>query len=144
MESLARNDSSLPISLKFLADRSGMTLKFLQAVAGDLTKAGLIQTRVGSKGGVQLSKKSEEISLLQIIEAVEGKINIMSCLHHPKTCQEFKSCSIMKVLFDAQDAFVQRLANSSLKLMVSAQIDPFNRVPAGHFQKPSAHCPVLK
>jgi DNA-binding IscR family transcriptional regulator len=91
-----------------------------------------------------LARDPEAISILQIIEAVEGPINLMDCMRHPEHCGDSHGCSILSVLHGAQAALVQSLANTNLKLMVRAKQDPFNRMPEKHFLKPQFGCPVLK
>jgi Rrf2 family protein len=120
------------------------TLRFLQGVVSQLSKAKLLKTVPGVKGGIMLAKSPDKISLLDIIQAVEGKINLMACLEHPEHCNDFQQCSIMNVLHGAQVALINSLADSNLKLMVSAKHDPFNRHPPKHFLKPQFGCPVLK
>jgi Rrf2 family protein len=108
------------------------------------SKARLLRTIPGPKGGIMLARDPETIPILSIVEAVEGKINLMECLEHPEQCGVFQACSIMSVLHGAQTAMVQALANTNLKLMVRTKQDPFNRLPEKHFQKPQFGCPVLK
>jgi DNA-binding IscR family transcriptional regulator len=104
----------------------------------------LLRTLPGPKGGIMLARDPETIPILEIVEAVEGRINLMECLEHPEHCGVFQGCSIMSVLSGAQTALVQSLANTNLKLMVRAKQDPFNRMPEKHFLKPQFGCPVLK
>jgi|GEM_PF-1426331 len=143
MEALAKLGTGNSIPVKDLCSK-GMALKFLQSVVSDLSRAGLIIAKSGPKGGIELAREPFLITVLDIIEAAEGPLNIMQCLDHPQSCSGHCECSIMKILFNAQDAFKERLKNSSLQLMVQARIDPFNRVPEGHFQKPAHPCPVIK
>ena len=91
-----------------------------------------------------LAKDPADITILDIIQAVEGKINLMGCLAHHENCGDFHQCSIMGVLQTAQAALVNSLSNTNLKLMVNTKHDPFNRLPKKHFLKPQFGCPVLK
>ena len=91
-----------------------------------------------------LAHEPAAISILQIIEAVEGRISLMDCMEHPEHCGDSDQCSIMGVLHNAQGALTAALANTNLRLMVKAKHDPFNRLPEKHFLKPQYGCPVLK
>lgn len=153
MEFLARQHShaeaeggtkSGPVPVQAISDQSHLSMRFLQGIVSRLSKAKLLRTVPGVKGGIMLAKDPEQITILDIIQAVEGKINLMGCLEHPEYCGDFKQCSIMGVLHTAQAALVNSLSNTNLKLMVNAKHDPFNRLPQKHFLKPQFGCPVLK
>jgi Rrf2 family protein len=133
-----------PVPVQAISDQSHLSMRFLQGIVSQLSKAKLLRTIPGVKGGIMLARQPEKISILDIIEAVEGKINLMNCLEHPEHCGDFQGCSIMSVLSKAQTALVTSLANSNLKLMVIAKQDPFSKVPEKNFLKPQFGCPVLK
>jgi Rrf2 family protein len=138
------NGKPTPVPVQTISDQLRLSLRFLQGVVSLLSKAKLLKTLPGVKGGITLAGNPEKITLLSIIEAVEGKINLMGCLDHPETCGDFPQCSIMNVLQSAQAALISSLSNTNLKLMVKAKRDPFNRLPQQHFLKPQFGCPVLK
>ncbi len=133
-----------PVPVQAISDQSHLSMRFLQGIVSRLSKAKLLRTIPGVKGGIMLARAPERITILDIIEAVEGKINLMNCLEHPEHCGDFQGCSIMGVLSTAQAALVKSLSNTNLKLMVQAKQDPFNRMPEKHFLKPQFGCPVLK
>jgi Rrf2 family protein len=133
-----------PVPVQQISDQCHLSFRFLHGIVSKLSKARLLRTLPGPKGGIMLARDPESISILQLVEAVEGPINLMDCLQHPEQCDVFQGCSIMSVLQGAQVALVQSLANTNLKLMVRAKQDPFNRMPEKHFLKPQFGCPVLK
>lgn len=134
----------IPVAVQTIAEASHLSIRFLHGIVSKLSKQGLVKTIPGPKGGITLGKPPEAISILAIIEAVEGKINLMDCLQHPGGCSDAKSCSIMSILHTAQAALVNTLRSSNLKLMVQAKTDPFHALPDEHFLKPKFGCPVLK
>ena len=140
----AEDGNPHPVPVQAISEQSHLSLRFLQGIVSKLSKAKLLRTIPGVKGGIMLARGPERISILNIIEAVEGRINLMNCLEHPEHCGDFQGCSIMGVLSTAQVALVTSLSNTNLKLMVKAKQDPFNRVPEKHFLKPQFGCPVLK
>lgn len=137
-------EKPIPVPVQVISEQSHLSLRFLQGIVSRLSKAELLRTIPGVKGGIMLARNPEGISILEIIEAVEGRINLMGCLEHPDHCGDFKQCSIMNVMQTAQTALVTALSNTNLKLMVRAKQDPFNRMPEKHFLKPQFGCPVLK
>lgn len=59
-----------------------------------LTQSGLVQSTRGAAGGYQLSKPLSEISLLELLNATEGPLNISRCTHHAKPCCFSGNCRI--------------------------------------------------
>jgi Rrf2 family protein len=133
-----------PVPVQQISDQSHLSSRFLHGIVSRLSKARLLRTIPGPKGGIMLARDPETIPILAIVEAVEGRINLMECLEQPEQCGVSQGCSIMSVLHGAQTALVQALANTNLKLMVRTRQDPFNRLPEKHFLKPQFGCPVLK
>ncbi len=133
-----------PVPVLAIAKDTGLSTRFLHSIVANLSKAGLLKTVPGPRGGITLSRAPESISILDIVEAVEGKINLMDCFEHPENCKDASHCSIMSVLHTAQVALSNSLRNTNLKLMVKAKNDPFHALPNKHFLKPQFGCPVLK
>jgi len=152
MERLARHyygmgkeiKSASPIPVSIIAKEAGLSLRFLHGIVAKLSRDGLLKSVPGPKGGIALSRPPESITILDIVQSVEGKINLMDCLPHPESCSDSNQCSIRSVLHVAQDAFITGLRNTNLKLMVKAKSDPFHAPPEKHFFKPQFGCPVLK
>lgn len=133
-----------PVSVPVLAADSGLSLRFLSGIMARLSRKGLVKAAPGPGGGLRLARSPEAISILDIVEAAEGPINLMDCMAHPEKCSDASGCSIMGVLHTAQGALVSSLRNSNLKLMVRAKASPFRELPEGHYLKPRFGCPVLK
>lgn len=71
---LAQGDGKSPISSQQLAVDSDMPVRFLLTILSKLVKRGILKSRRGTDGGYLLARRAEEISLLQLIEAVDGPI----------------------------------------------------------------------
>jgi Rrf2 family protein len=140
----AEGVTARPTPVVTISKDTGLSLRFLHSIVANLSKGGLLKTVPGPRGGITLSKAPESISILDIVEAVEGKINLMDCFEHPENCKDANHCSIMSVLHTAQVALATSLRNTNLKLMVKAKNDPFHALPEKHFLKPQFGCPVLK
>ena len=77
--------SSEPISLREVASSQNIPLPFLEQIAIKLRRAGLVRSLRGPRGGYVLSKDKKQISLADIMQAVEGPINVA-----PSTVSEFE------------------------------------------------------
>lgn len=87
MTELARHSDAEPLSLRQIAEKNLMSFFFLQKVALDLRRAGLIKSDRGKNGGYTLAKTAQEISMKDIIEALEGPLAIVHCLSHGSEVQ---------------------------------------------------------
>ncbi len=143
-EALESGVPAAPVSVPVIAGDSGLSLRFLSGIMANLSRKGIVKAVPGPGGGLTLGRPPESITILDIVETVEGPINLMDCMSHPETCGDANGCSIMGVLHTAQGALVNSLRGTNLKLMVRAKSSPFRELPEGHYLKPRFGCPVLK
>lgn len=90
MLELAENQQA-PLSLTGLAKRLKVSSAYLIQISQSLTKAGLIVSKEGTKGGYTLAKSASKISLLAIFEALEGDIQ-RRCISINGKCPNAKNC----------------------------------------------------
>jgi Rrf2 family iron-sulfur cluster assembly transcriptional regulator len=83
-------------------------------VMGKLVQAGLVANRRGRGGGYRLAKAPEEISLLDVIQAVEGDPRRRTCVLRGGPCGRDGTCGVHDAFFRAQDAVLRTLAEVSL------------------------------
>ncbi len=68
-----------PTSLKAIAANEGLPLAYLEQVVARLRRAGLVMSARGAHGGYWLSRPAQEISMLEVVQALEGAIAPMEC-----------------------------------------------------------------
>lgn len=71
--------------------------QFLGKIAQQLSRAGILEIIQGPKGGYRLRMRPDEISLLDVVEAVTGEIFLNDCLMNPGSCSRSSSCSVNAV-----------------------------------------------
>lgn len=86
-----------------VAERAGIPLSILGRIVAAVSKAGILETRRGVKGGIDLARDPSEISLLDVIEAVQGPLFVNICCEDPKACEAADDCVIRPVCEDAFD-----------------------------------------
>jgi Rrf2 family transcriptional regulator, cysteine metabolism repressor len=80
MAHLARHDGDNPISLGTIADSEGLPLAYLEHLVQRLRKAGLVESRRGAHGGYTLAREAGEISMAEVVRALEGDIAPIECI----------------------------------------------------------------
>jgi len=80
MVELARRPTTEPVPLAEIAERDGLPLAYLEHLVARLRKAGLVDSRRGSRGGYMLARPAGEISMAEVVEALEGSIAPIECI----------------------------------------------------------------
>ena len=94
---------------------------FLAKIFQSLGKAGLVRSYRGAGGGFALAKKSEEITVLEVIEAIEGKIAFQRCLQEPPDCEHMEYCALCSLFEQAQDRVKEVFARTTLADLLRPQ-----------------------
>jgi Rrf2 family protein len=97
-----------------IAQRQAIPESYLTKIVNRLAQVELLQTYRGSEGGIVLARPAEKISMLEIIQALEGKINLNICSREPAHCQRADECPACPMWVGLQNVFDQYL--ESLKL----------------------------
>lgn len=101
------------IQTRSIAASEDIPGKYLPSIIRTLARAGLIRTLRGNQGGVMLARPPEEISLREVIEAIEGPIVIVHCLRGPNQCDREDDCSFRTVCQNLQDLMVGQLEGTT-------------------------------
>ena len=97
-----------------VAQRQDIPPALLAKLVPLLVRAGLLDSQRGARGGLTLARPSSEISMLEIVEAIEGPIAVNRCTAAPVQCDKVDHCSIHPVWQQAQDYLVHLLRTTSL------------------------------
>ena len=118
---LADNDKKSPLSLREIAKKHFLSFFFLQKVALDLRKAGLIKAVRGKYGGYMLGKTPSKISIMEILEALEGHFVLMQCLTSGGKCIREDKCHVRKGFGMINELIVQTLSKFTLKDFINSK-----------------------
>lgn len=113
MLALAR-DGATQHTAAGLAGSTDIPASYVPQVMGDLVRAGLVANRRGRRGGYRLGRAPSEISLLAIVEAVEGDGRRRTCVLRGGACRRDGACDVHEAFSAAQEALRHRLASVSL------------------------------
>lgn len=121
---LARADEADVVPARRIAREMDIPVRFLPQVLGDLSRAGIVEARLGRSGGYRLSRSAADISLLDIIEAAEGDARRQTCVLTGNPCgQGSQPCEVHAMFFDAQEAILERLAATSVAAVIAGDAE---------------------
>lgn len=92
---------------------------FLAKIISQLSIAGLLQTSRGARGGVTLAKSPAEVSLLDVVEAIDGPITLNECVHDDGACNFGEDCPLRPIWCEAQEDLVNRLKRTTFAQFIS-------------------------
>ncbi len=81
-----------PVGVRAIAERQQIARRYLEQIAAQLRRAGLVYARQGQAGGYVLARPACEISVGEIIEAIAGPVFFVECLADESTCDRSSSC----------------------------------------------------
>jgi Rrf2 family protein len=92
---------------------------FLAKIISQLSIAGLLHTSRGARGGVTLAREPKDITLLEVIEAIDGPIQLNECVAADGTCRFDDDCPIRSVWCEAQEELVARLKKTDFAQLLA-------------------------
>ena len=107
-----------PIELKDIAKNESISLKYLEQLIVPLRTSGLVKSVRGSKGGYALAKSPSQIRLRDLVEALEGPVNLVDCLRNPEECLRAPSCVSREIWGQISEAITGIFQSITLEDMV--------------------------
>ena len=119
---LARLPENQKAATSQIAEVQHIPPSFLAKIVSQLSIAGLIHTSRGARGGVSLARGSLDISVLEVIEAIDGPISLNTCTISQADCPfgTDTNCPLHNIWCNSQDDLVDRLRSSSFSKLVNA------------------------
>jgi len=112
MTEIAAYDGQGFLSLKDVAERQGISMKYLEQIAGTLVKAGFLQSGRGVQGGYRLVKAPGEYTVGSILRLTEGNLAPVACLvgdvNHCEHCGECPTLDFWSGLYMAVNSYIDR------------------------------------
>ena len=107
---LAQHHGQGAIQLGEIAKRQKISLKYLEQIIRPLKKAGLVKSFRGAKGGHELNKLPNEVTVGEVVALLEGGKTLVNCDEAPEVCSRVDSCVTRYIWMEAATAMYERLA----------------------------------
>ena len=117
---LAMHDPGKPRMLRDIAQSQQISEKYISRLVIDLRRAHLIRSVRGINGGFFLAKLPEEITLLDILETMEGPISVVDCVRSPEKCHRQRLCPARNIWKDLNEGIRDLTAKITLDDILNA------------------------
>jgi len=122
MLDLAMHEIDKPVTLAGISERQAISLSYLEQLFGRLRRNGLVKSVRGPGGGYRLAKKQTEISVSEIISAVDELIDATQC-GGQENCRDERRCMTHDLWSSLNDRILDYLSGVSLANLVASQGD---------------------
>ena len=129
MVDLAQHQGEGPLLMQAIADRQGVSRKYLHALLTSLRAAGMVRSVRGSGGGYVLARRPADLPVLDILEALEGSLDISDCVRYAGTCERSSECARHDIWAELSRAMASWLHGLTLADLVAREAEK-GHVPA--------------
>ncbi|KHK03641.1 Hmc operon transcriptional regulator Rrf2 [Desulfovibrio sp. TomC] len=120
---MAMHGQNGPVRIKDIAARQGVSVKYLEKLVRELKDAGFVRSRRGPRGGHELDKPLAEISVGDIVRALEGDLSLVECNGEGGPCPRTAECLTRGVWMEAARAMHEKLDSITLADLIAGRTD---------------------
>ncbi len=121
MVELALREGQGPVQLRQIAEAQAISPKYLEQLAIPLRNAGLVRSERGPAGGYELARPAHAITALDIVQAMEGPLDLLDCLGQTEACDRSETCAARALWARVGAAMSDVLAQTTLADLRDAQ-----------------------
>lgn len=110
---LARAGQGKRISTSQVAKEQKIPPSFLAKIISQLSVAGILHTLRGARGGISLARHPREITLLEVVEAIDGPIQLNMCVEQTGACSLEDNCPLQPVWGVTQSELIEKLRSTN-------------------------------
>jgi Rrf2 family protein len=97
-----------------MAEQHGLPLELLAKVLQRLVREGLLASHQGIRGGYELARPAGDISVADVIQAIDGPLTMTACSEHDARCDQYPTCNVRDPLWRLKDRIVETLESCSV------------------------------
>jgi Rrf2 family protein len=134
MKHLARKNGTSSTSAREIAEQYDIPIELMAKVLQRLVRIGLLVSTQGTRGGYTLRRPAGAISVVDVIEAIDGPFSVTACSSEKVDCEQFSKCSIRDPLWQIRERIAAALGTVTIAEM-AADVTP---------SSPPVHAAVLR
>jgi Rrf2 family protein len=125
-----------PLNTKVIAERYRIPMELLAKILQQLARKGLVISTSGPAGGYRLARPAEEITVANVMNAVDGRPAIVLCFKSGRdACQQFETCTIRSPMALVQRRLAKVLNETTIRDLLTPELEPLEVAPLGAFRK---------
>ncbi len=121
MLDLAAHYGERPVLLREISEREEISEKYLWHLINPLKALGLVKATRGAHGGYILAKSPSEITVMDILQVLEGPLCLVDCVEKPAACKRSAICISREMWGDVAKGIAKTLESTTLADMVERQ-----------------------
>jgi len=106
-------------SAREIAEQYGIPIELMAKVLQRLVRRGLLISHQGTHGGYQLAGMPAQISVADVIQAIEGPVTVTACSTDEGQCEQFSKCNVRDPLFRVRDRILAALGECTIAELAS-------------------------
>ena len=114
LKDLASKPQGTSSSAREIAGRFDIPLELMAKVLQRLSKKGILVSHQGTRGGYQLSRAADRISVADVIMAIDGPVMVVACSDEDESCDQYSKCNIRDPLWQLKNRIVSSLESFTL------------------------------
>jgi Rrf2 family protein len=124
LKHLALRDGTGQSSAREIAELYNVPSDLLAKVLQRLVRKGLLSSQQGTRGGYQLARSADSISVADVIQAIDGPLTVIACSAHQAQCGQFATCNVRDPLWRIRGRILAALATCSVSEMAAENRQP--------------------
>jgi Rrf2 family protein len=131
MKHLALRGDSRSSNAREIAEQYDIPIELMAKVLQRLVRRGLLRSHQGTRGGYQLGRGPAQISVADVIQAIDGPVTVTACTVEERQCEQFSKCNVRDPLFKVRDRILSALAECTIAEL-AAEPAPVSRATVLH------------
>jgi Rrf2 family protein len=122
MLELALSSADRPVPLAALAQKQNLSVKYLENLFHALRDAKLVLASRGPHGGYRLARPAGEITVLEVAQALDGRMQLVECVGNPRFCSDTTHCRTFPLWAELSRVLEARMAQISLAMLANNEL----------------------
>jgi Rrf2 family protein len=111
-------------SAREIAEQYDIPIELMAKVLQRLVRRGLLLSHQGTRGGYQLGRRPAQISVADVIQAIDGPVTVTACTTEEGQCEQFSKCNVRDPLFKVRDRILAALAECTIAELAAEPVSP--------------------
>jgi Rrf2 family protein len=124
MKHLAQRSDRGSSSAREIAEHYEIPIELMAKVLQRLVRRDLLASHQGTRGGYQLARPAEQISVADVIQAIDGPVTVTACSSDDRTCEQFARCNVRDPLQRVKERILTALGECTIAELASDVAPP--------------------